>query len=149
VPEAKYPVEMISGVPVVTAAADIDVTTADQLRLVLLEAAARGHTTVVVDMTRTQFCDCSGLGVLVRAHKRALGEGGGLRLVISADGEVIRIFTLTSVHRFIPCFGSLQEALLQRPAATPIRPSRPRPCPGPGSPARRSGSLGREVRTGG
>ena len=148
-PDSKYPAEMISGVPVVTAAADIDVTTADQLRLVLLEAAADGHITVVVDMTRTLFCDCSGLGVLVRAHTRALAEGGGLRLVIPADGAVFRIFTLTSLDRFIPRFGSLQEALLQRPAAAPIRPSRPRPSPGLGSPARRNGSPGRGVRAGG
>ncbi len=121
-PDVSFPIEMISGVPVVAAPAGIDLTTADQLRLILLEAAGRGHTTVVVDMTRTQFCDSSGLGVLVRAHKRALEEGGELRLVIPADGAVSRIFTLTSLYLFIPRFGSLQEALLERPAA-PIRPS--------------------------
>jgi anti-sigma B factor antagonist len=130
-PDVSYPLEMINGVPVVTALAEIDVTTADQLRLVLLEAASRGHTTVVVDMTRTEFCDSSGLGVLVRAHKRALEEGGELRLVMPADGAVFRIFTLTSLHRFIPRFGSLQEALLERPAV-PLRSSCPPRPDGPG-----------------
>jgi anti-anti-sigma regulatory factor len=38
-------------VPVVTASAEIDVTTAEQLRSVLLEAGSRGHTTIVVDMS--------------------------------------------------------------------------------------------------
>ncbi len=38
-------------------------------------------------MTRTQFCDSAGLGVLVRAHKQALAEGGELRLVMPADGD--------------------------------------------------------------
>jgi anti-sigma B factor antagonist len=108
---------MIGGMPVVTAPADLDTTTADQLRAVLLQAASQGHTTVVVDMTRTQFCDSSGLGVLVRAHKRALEDGGELRLVIPAGGPVFRIFTLTSLYRFIPRFDSRQEAVLQRPAA--------------------------------
>jgi anti-anti-sigma factor len=117
-------VEMISGVPVIAAPAEIDVTTADRFRLILLEATAHGHTTVVVDMTGTRFCDSSGLGVLVRAHKRALGEGGELRLVMPAGGAVCRIFALTSLYSFIPHFDSLQEALLQRPAI-PIRPSRP------------------------
>ena len=125
-PDGSYPVEMTSGLPVVTAPAELDVTTADQLRLVLLEAAAHGHTTAVVDMTRTQFCDSAGLGVLIRAHKRALKEGGELRLVIPAGGAVFRIFTLTSLYRFIPRFASLQEALLQRPAVA-IRPPRPQP----------------------
>lgn len=110
-PDLSYLVEMISGVPVVTAPAEIDVTIAAQLRAALLEAAAHGHTTVVVDMTHTRFCDSTGLGVLIRAHKRALEEGGEVRLVIPAGGVVYRIFTLTSLYRFIPRFGSLPEAL--------------------------------------
>jgi anti-sigma B factor antagonist len=116
-----YRIEMIGGVPVVRAPPDIDVTTVDRLRMVLLEAAADGHGTIVVDLTGTQFCDSSGLGALVRAHKRALEEGGQLRLVIPSDGTVSRIFTLTRLYRFIPRFGSLQEALLQRPAAATRR----------------------------
>ncbi len=110
-PDISYPVEMTSGVPVVRAPAEIDVTTADQLRAALLEAAADGYTTVVVDMTHTRLCDSTGLGVLIRAHKRALKEGGEVRLVIPAGGAVYRIFTLTSLYRFIPRFGSLPEAL--------------------------------------
>ena len=64
-------------------------------------------------------------GVLIRAHKRALQEGGELRLVIPPGGAVSRIFTLTSLYRFIPRFASLGEALLQRPTA-------PDPMAGPG-----------------
>lgn len=71
---------MINSVPVVTAPAEIDITTAEQLRTVLLHAANRGYATVVVDMTLTRFCDSAGLTVLVRAHKRAVADGGELRL---------------------------------------------------------------------
>jgi anti-sigma B factor antagonist len=154
-PDVSYPVQMISGLPVIAAPPELDVTTADQLRAVLLETAAHGHTTVVVDMTSTQFCDSCGLSILVRAHKRALEEGGELRLVIPAGGTVHGIFTLTSLYRFIPRFGSRPEALLQRPTA-PSRPSGPLPAPWPGSPgrrfgspARRSGSPDGELRAGG
>ena len=118
------PIEMIAGVPVLAAPIEIDTAVAEQLRAVLLEAASRGHTTVVVDMTGTLFCDSSGLSVLIRAHKRALEEGGELRLVIPPGGAVSRIFTLTSLYRFIPRFASLGEALLQSPAA-PVVPSGP------------------------
>jgi anti-sigma B factor antagonist len=144
-PDVRYPVEIISGVPVVAAPDEIDITTADQLRLALLQAAAPGHTTVVVDMTRTRFCDSAGLHVLARAHKRALEEGGELRLVMPANGPVSRIFTLTSLYHFIPRFGSLQEALLQRPATALNGSPRPRPAPGLGDAARRSGSPGPEA----
>ena len=81
-PDVSYLVEMITGVPVVTPPAEIDLTTADRFRLVLLEAADHGHTTVVVDMTHTKFCDSAGLSVMARAHKRALEDGGELRLVM-------------------------------------------------------------------
>ena len=52
---------MVNGVLVVTAPAEIDVTAAEQLRAVILRAAARGHATVVVDMSRTRFCNSAGL----------------------------------------------------------------------------------------
>jgi anti-sigma B factor antagonist len=134
---------IINGVPVVTAPAEIDVTTAEQLRMVLLHSAARGHNTVVVDMTRTRFCDSAGLTVLVRSHKRAVAEGGELRLVITADGAVARIFAITRLDLVIPLFSSLDEALAPGPAAV-IRPSRPRPSAGR-RPARQPGLPGRRV----
>src|SRR6266705_3607713 len=93
VPDHRYPL-MINGVPVVEAPEEIDICNAEQLRIVLLEAASRGHATIVVDMTRTRFCDSSGFSVLVAAHQRALAEGGGLRLVIPDGCRVLRIFTV-------------------------------------------------------
>jgi anti-sigma B factor antagonist len=131
----RYPVKIVRGVPVITPPAQVDRTTAYQLRLALLRAATQGHTTIVVDMTRTEFCDSAALTVLTQAHKRAVAEGGELRLVILADGAVFRIFTLTGLDRFIPHFRSLHEALRQRPAAV-ILPPKPRPAPGlpPGFP---------------
>ena len=66
----------------VSASPEIDVTTAEQLPMALLEADRHRHATVVVDMTRTRYCDVAGLNVLAEARRRALAEGGGLRLVI-------------------------------------------------------------------
>ena len=115
-PDHRYPL-MINGVPVVETSEEIDICNAEQLRIVLLETGSRGHATVVVDMTRTRFCDSSGFNVLVGAHKRALAEGGGLRLVIPADSRILRVFTMIGLGRFIPRFGSLEQALPRGPAA--------------------------------
>ena len=112
-PGVRYPL-MINGVPVVTAPAEIDITIAGQLRVVL-HSAARMQPTIVVDMTLTRFCDSAGLNVLVRAHTQAQAEGGELRLVIRQGGPVSRIFALTGADRVIPVFGSLDEALAPRP----------------------------------
>jgi anti-anti-sigma factor len=117
VPEIRYLRKTIGGVPVVTAPAEIDVTSSDQLRGVLLDTAARGQAIVVVDLTLTRFCDCCGLHTLLRAHKLARADGGELRLVIPADGLVPRILAQTCLDRLIPCFASLEDALAQAPAA--------------------------------
>jgi anti-anti-sigma factor len=125
VPGVRFPV-MINGIPVVTAPAEIDPVTTGQLRTVLLHSAAHGHNIIVVDMTGTTFCDSTGFGVLVRAHRRALADGGGLRLVIPADSAVARIFALIGLDRVIPRFASLDQALAARPGPA-VRPLRPPP----------------------
>ena len=118
-PAVSDPIQVIKGVPVVAAPEEIDIANADWLRSVLLQAADRGNGRFVVDLTRTQLCASAGIGVLVRAHKRALAEGGELRLVIPA---VLRKFALTGIDRVIPSFADLDEALEPAPAA-PWRPA--------------------------
>jgi anti-sigma B factor antagonist len=108
---------------VVTAPEEIDITNAPVLRAALLEAAAHGSRTLVVDMTQTQFCDSAGLNLLVRAHKRAQAEGGELLLVICA-AAVLRIFAVTGIDHLIPTFPDLEQALAPAPAV-PDFPSAP------------------------
>jgi anti-sigma B factor antagonist len=127
----RYPIEMVRGVPVVAAPTEIASSNADWLRAVLLEAACLGRGTFVVDMTGTRLCTSAGLGVLVRAHDRALAEGGELRLVIPASCVVLRVFALAGLDRLIPNFPGLDEALQPAPATAP-RPPRPRRHPKPG-----------------
>jgi anti-sigma B factor antagonist len=115
-PDAGFPVEVIRSVPVVAAPEDIDITNAAELRTALRQAAARGHRTLVVDMSRTQFCDTAGLHALVGAHKRARTEDGQVLLVVGGD-TVLRIFSITGLDRVIPYFSSLEQALAQTPAA--------------------------------
>jgi anti-sigma B factor antagonist len=104
--------QVVSGVAVVTAPAEIDIGTASHLRTALLQAAIDGHATVVVDLTPTQLCDSAGLNLLVRVHKRTLAKGGELRLVLPAGAPVRRIFTVTGIDRVIPHFTSVPEALV-------------------------------------
>ena len=117
--------------PVVAAPEEIDITNAEALRAVLLKAAANGHDTLVVDMTRTQFCDSSGLHTLIAAHKRAEAEGREVLLVIPSP-TVLRVFVLTGMDRMIPNVPSLPEALA-RTAATANGHSRQAQPSSPGS----------------
>jgi anti-sigma B factor antagonist len=116
VAEAGFPVEVVRGVPVVAAPEEIDITCADGLRVALLEAAALGHGTFVVDMSRTEFCDSSGLHALVAAYRQAQSEDAEVLLVICTSA-VLRIFAITGMDRVFPNFASLDEALAQVPVA--------------------------------
>jgi anti-sigma B factor antagonist len=109
-PDARFPVEMVSGVPVVVTPEDIDITNADGLRATLLEAARHGPGRLVVDLSRTTFCDTAGIHALVGAHKRAEADRGEVRLVITG-GAVLRIFAVTGLDHVIPHFASREEAL--------------------------------------
>jgi len=111
-PDAGFPVEIKDGLPVVTTPEEVDITNAARLRGVLLEAGAGYQGTLVVDMSRTQFCDTAGIHALVSAHKRAQSEDGELRLVI-ATPTVKRIFTITGLDSVISYYGSLDEALAE------------------------------------
>jgi anti-sigma B factor antagonist len=113
--DGRFPFTLVSGVPVVTAPEEIDITNAAALRSALLDAAAHGHGTLAVDMTATRFCDSSGLHTLLAAHMRAQGEGGELLLACSARA-VLRVFELTAIDRIIPTFASLDQALAHIPA---------------------------------
>ena len=126
--QAHVPVELVRGVPIVVAPEEIDVTNADDLRAALLEASSNGFTRIVVDMTRTRFCDSSGVHTLARAHRRGLDEHRGMLLAVR-HAAVLRVLEITGIGRTIPSFASVEEALehapedgRQRPGARPAVP---------------------------
>jgi anti-sigma B factor antagonist len=118
--EPRFPVQVTRGVPVVVAPQEIDITNVGQLRAALLHAAVRPGVALVVDMTRTRFCDSAGLHALIGAHKRAQAEGRQVRLVITG-AQVRRILTLTALDRLIPVYTSLDQALGHRSATSGTR----------------------------
>jgi anti-sigma B factor antagonist len=59
-----------------------------------------GHTRLVLDLSRVEFIDSSGLGAIVSCLKR-LGPRGSLA-VAGAQGPVMRLFTLTRMDRVFP-----------------------------------------------
>jgi anti-anti-sigma factor len=126
-PAVRFPIEMVRGVPVVTAPEEIDASNTDWLRTTLLETAARGHPTFVVDMTHTRLCASVGTEALVRAHNRAQAEGGELRLLMPTSAAVLGTFARAGIDQLIPTFTDLDQALQPAPAAA--RPRRPRSRP--------------------
>jgi anti-sigma B factor antagonist len=109
-----FEVREAAGLPVVVAPEEIDISNSGQLRSALLRAQAL-NPIVVVDLSGTEFCDSSGLSVLVRALRRAQAEGGEVRLV-ACTAAVLRILDVTGVGSIFRLFGRLEQALASPPS---------------------------------
>lgn len=72
-----------------------------------VDAAAHG---VAVDLSGVEFCDASGIGVLIGALKRCRSREIGLE-VAGAHGRVARVFHLTGMDRVLPLHPGLDGAL--------------------------------------
>ena len=107
--ESDFPVTVRDGLAIVTTPAEIDIGNAGLLRAALQEAADTRLPLTVVDLTSTEFCDSTGLSVLVRALRQAEDDGTKLRLVLGGPA-VRRILTVTGVAGLFQIFDSLEQA---------------------------------------
>ncbi|MCY0951384.1 STAS domain-containing protein [Streptomyces sp. H27-S2] len=92
--------EIRDGVIVVRPAGELDVDQAPALRTALLGALAYqgGPADVVVDLSGVDFCDSSGLNVLIRAMLVARESGRGLSLAAPCT-QVARLLAVTGADK--------------------------------------------------
>ena len=93
---------------VLTMPAEIDAGNADAVRQALLAEARRDRAGLIIDMSRTTFCDSAGIQAIIDTYNHA--PVTRLRLVAPAVG---RIFTLTGVDQIISVYPTLEAALAQ------------------------------------
>ncbi|MEU3278976.1 anti-sigma factor antagonist [Streptomyces antibioticus] len=94
---------------------EIDIVAATEIIARLDDATKGPAPRVVIDLTRIEFFDCSGLRLLYRARGRVLDRGGRLRLVCTHP-LTLRILRTTGLSRLLPPQVSL-DAALGRPGA--------------------------------
>ena len=88
----------------------VDAFSADSFAAALARAARPSARLVVLDLSRTDLVDSSGLGAILGASLRL--REWGTRLVLVAGGrQVMRGFELTGLDRVLPIYGSRDEAL--------------------------------------
>ena len=75
------------------------ITTAE-LRTLVADTVGGGRTHVVVDLSRTEFVDSSGLGALISGLKTARQAGGDLRIA-GAGPQVEAVLDLTNLRRVL------------------------------------------------
>jgi anti-anti-sigma regulatory factor len=85
--DTSFAAGLVRGVPVVTAPVVVDAAGATAVQAGLQHWARHGHATLVVDLSRTVQCDRAGADMLAQAHRRAVAEGGELRLVAPSAAQ--------------------------------------------------------------
>jgi anti-sigma B factor antagonist len=103
---------------------EIDIANARAIGDQLCAAFSPGVPAVIADMTRTRFCDSSGIRCLLLANDRAARVNAELRLVLQSP-TVLRAFGLLGVDRLLAVYPSLEAALSN--AASPVAHEEPGP----------------------
>ncbi len=100
------------GVAVVTVGGEVDLYTAPQLRNELVGALEEGARRLVVDMSRTEFCDSTGISVLLSAMKRSRDKGGDLEIAAPKPAvmKVLEVTGLDEVFTIHPDLEALPVA---------------------------------------
>jgi anti-anti-sigma factor len=96
---------------VISAPAQIDASNANDVLSCMLTVFCEGALLLIVDMTTVTFCDCAGVGALVRAFTQAQARGVEMRMA-SHGPPVTRVFGLTGTDRLIDIYPTVAEALI-------------------------------------
>lgn len=100
----------VPGGMVLSLGGELDVATAPLVTGRVRELVEQGHSRIVLDLAHLEFCDCSGLGALLRAQKITAGAGGWARLS-RVPGMTRRIAEITGLREALVCYDSAAEAL--------------------------------------
>ncbi|MEU9026317.1 STAS domain-containing protein [Streptomyces sp. NPDC048383] len=94
--------------PVLQIIGELDCTTAPDLRELLATLALEPGQLLVLDLTRMEFCDSSGISALIAArnHVQAAQADIALAAVPVHTLRVLRVIGLDQVFRLLPGTGS-------------------------------------------
>jgi anti-anti-sigma factor len=91
-------------------AGELDHHTAELLQVPLDEALDAGRSRLVVDCSQLDFCDSTGLNVLLSARLRAEASGGGVHLA-GMQPVMARLLEITGAEAVFTVHDSIEAAL--------------------------------------
>lgn len=109
-PEECFPVLWSGQVAVVRMPEEVDATIADAMREALLSVLNQGASALVVDMTRTTFCDSAGVSAVLRARRRALASSAEVRIATRSPA-LLRVFSLLGLESAIAVYADVEAAV--------------------------------------
>ena len=101
----------VAGVRVISACRELDLASAAELCARVDAARHAGRRRLLLDLTRVEFCDSSGLRALIRASEEVRASAGRLVVVPPVAGAVTRLFALTGADELLPLRASVDDGL--------------------------------------
>ncbi len=119
-------IERIDGVPIAHVHEDIDAANAATTQQQLADALGSDASSLIVDLSDTQYLDSAGIDMLLRLGNRLDHRRAELILVIPKTSQLMRLVTIVGLPDAIAVHPTLSAALQQAAKA----PSPPSPTPG-------------------
>ncbi len=88
---------------------EVDVYTSPQLKQDLVHLAENGTKRVIINLSKVEYLDSTGLGVLIGGLKRLRESGGNLALV-GPGMRIQRIFEITGLNKIFDIYATEDEA---------------------------------------
>lgn len=95
---------------------ELDLVSSPGVRQYVHDAVADGRHSVVLDLSDVQFCDSSGVGMLIAARRLMRSCAGRLRLILPAQGavdgsHVNRVLVALGVQRLFEVYSDQTAAV--------------------------------------
>lgn len=88
---------------------EVDVYTSTQLKQDIARIIDEGVKFVVLNLSKVEYLDSTGLGVLIGSLKR-LKENEGNLVIVSPSVRIMRVFEITGLFKIFHIYQNLEEA---------------------------------------
>ena len=105
-------IRLADGVVLADVRGEVDLSNAPSVKQRLLRAVPNTALALVLDLSRTDYLDSSGVALIFELAERLGARGQKLQLVVPDVSVIKRVLVLTEVEQVAPMFASADEALL-------------------------------------
>jgi anti-anti-sigma factor len=104
--------DLENGVRTISVHGELDLSTAPDLEGPLEEALNDDEGSLLIDLSRCEFIDSTGIALIVRAWQRLdSGENGRALVICSQNDQVRRVLEITGLELSIPVHLTRDEAI--------------------------------------